>query len=275
MHCYLGLVTDINQHHAFDNVPTFWHTIQLPSSGWSEAEGCSLIHGNYCGSKCQDVQHSAVQLEVHVIKRVWKRGVKSDFPQFFEHKLRWVWLHLLRRREPLSWSINSLPCMGPTDSSPCSQKSPLILCQMNPVHTLKIYLRSILHSSFTMPLTNFNTKLTLVIIMLTLIILTILNSITGMFNLWFQQTQDMQSYANSQPTYFWHFWVWFHLKHYLVCSFQWTSSHSGCCCSTAACLMLRLTTTTACHNLVTWHCCCSTGKEMTSSTYIYWIQRTL
>jgi len=83
-----------------------------------------------------------------------------------------------------------------------------------------------------------------------------------------RQTQDIQSYANSQPTYFWHFWVWFHLEHNLVCSFQRTSSHSGCCCSTAACLMLRLTTTTACHNLVAWHCCCSTSKEMTSATYV-------
>ena len=160
--------------------------MQLPSSGWCEGGGgCGLIHG-YCGSKCQDVQHSAVQLDSHVIKkRVWKSGVKSDFPQFFDHKLRRVWFHLLRGWESLSWSINSLPYMGPRDSSPCSQKSPLILCQMNPVHTLKIYLRSILHTSFTMPLTNFNTNLTFVRIMLTLIILTILDSIWGMFNSWF------------------------------------------------------------------------------------------
>ena len=75
--------------------------------------------------------------------------------------------------------------MGSKDSSPCSQKSPPILCQMNPVHTLKIYLRSVLHTSFTMPLTNFNTNLTFVRNMLTLIILTILNSIWGMFNSWF------------------------------------------------------------------------------------------
>lgn len=108
-------------------IPIFWHTMQLPSSGWSEAEeGCSLIHGNYCRSKCQNVQHSAVHLEGHVIKEtVWKRGVKSDFSQFFEHKLRSVWFHLLRGSGSLSWSINSLPSMGPKDSSPCSQKSPL------------------------------------------------------------------------------------------------------------------------------------------------------
>lgn len=68
-----------------DNVPTFWHTMQFPSSGYSEVEGgCSLIHGSYCECKCQDVEHGAVHLEGHVIKkRIWKRGVKLDFPQFF------------------------------------------------------------------------------------------------------------------------------------------------------------------------------------------------
>jgi hypothetical protein len=34
--------------------------------------------------ECYDVEHGDVQLEAHVIKkRVWKRGVKLDFAQFF------------------------------------------------------------------------------------------------------------------------------------------------------------------------------------------------
>jgi hypothetical protein len=163
-------------------VPTFQHTMQLPSSGWSEAGGgCSIIHGSCCGSKCRDVEHGAVQLGHVIMTKVWGRGVKWDFPQFV-YKLSKVWFHLFRSWQSLSWSVHSLPFMQPEVSSPCSQESSIILCQMNPVHAFKLYLRSISYTSFTMKLTHFNTNLTFVRIMLSLIILTILKNIWGLFN---------------------------------------------------------------------------------------------